>query len=161
MSDQNGPNSGSAWVFSGCDACAIGTNYCGPANRNSTGQAAVIAATGSKVAQANNLTLTATQLPQQRFGYFLNSPTQGFVPFAGGSQGNLCLGTAFGRHLDQIRNSGDAGKFSIKVDLTMLPTPGGPHSVVAGETWNFQAWFRDKNPGNTSNFTDGVSVLFK
>ncbi len=32
---------------------------------------------------------------------------------------------------------------------------------VGGESWNFQAWFRDKNPGNTSNFTDGVSVLFQ
>ena len=159
-SDQNGENSGSAWVFSGCDACAIGTNYCGPANRNSTGQAAVIAATGSEAAQANNLTLTAAQLPMQRFGYFLNSPTQGFVPFAGGSQGNLCLGSGLGRHVDQIQNSRDAGEFSIKVDLTMLPTPGGPHSVVAGETWNFQAWFRDENPGSTSNFTDGIEIVF-
>ena len=43
FTDQNGENSGSAWVFSGCDACLVGTNYCGPANRNSTGQAAVIA----------------------------------------------------------------------------------------------------------------------
>ena len=160
LDDNNGTDSGSARVISGCDTCDIGTNYCGPANLNSTGQSAQITATGSVVTQANNLTLTASQLPQQQFGYFLNSQTQGFVPFAGGSQGNLCLGGAIGRHKDQIQNSGSTGEFAIQVDLTMLPTPGGTHSVIAGETWNFQAWFRDMNPGPTSNFTDGVSITF-
>ncbi|MCP3916270.1 MAG: hypothetical protein GY711_12005 [bacterium] len=29
-----------------------------------------------------------------------------------------------------------------------------------GETWNFQCWYRDNNPGPTSNFTDAVSVTF-
>jgi hypothetical protein len=33
-------------------------------------------------------------------------------------------------------------------------------SVLPGDTWNFVAWFRDKNPTNTSNFTDGISILF-
>ena len=51
------------------------------------------------------------------------------------------------------------GTFSLFVDITNMPP--GNSSVLAGETWNFRAWFRDKNPGNTSNFTDGVSVLFK
>jgi hypothetical protein len=30
-----------------------------------------------------------------------------------------------------------------------------------GETWSFQAWFRDVNPGVTSNFTDGVAVTLR
>jgi hypothetical protein len=34
-------------------------------------------------------------------------------------------------------------------------------SILAGETWNFQAWYRDLNPTNTSNFTDGLSVTFQ
>ena len=55
--------------------------------------------------------------------------------------------------------SGPNGEFTIQVDLTSIPT-SPPHSVVAGETWNFQAWFRDKNPGSTSNFTNGVAVTF-
>ena len=153
-------NRGRAWVFSGCGFDGLGTNYCGPANLNSTGQPAVIEALGSEVVVANCLRLTALQLPTQQFGYFLNSQTQSFVPFAGGSQGNLCLGGAIGRNNDQIQNSGITGEFAIQVDLTMLPTPGGMHSVIAGETWNFQAWFRDNSPGPTSNFTDGVSITF-
>ena len=50
------------------------------------------------------------------------------------------------------------GALHLKVDLTQLPPLG--HAVQPGETWNFQAWFRDKNPTSTSNFTDGLSILF-
>ncbi len=63
--------------------------------------------------------------------------------------------------MKQVQNSGAAGEITIQVDLTQLPTPSGPHVVLAGETWNFQAWFRDANPGATSNFTDGLSILFQ
>jgi hypothetical protein len=41
--------------------------------------------------------------------------------------------------------------------LNSLPGPP-PNAVVTGDTWYFQAWFRDKA---TSNFTDGLSVLFR
>ena len=34
-------------------------------------------------------------------------------------------------------------------------------SVNAGETWNFTAWFRDVNPNQTSNFTDGLAIQFQ
>ena len=46
------------------------------------------------------------------------------------------------------------------LDLANTPTPMGNVSVLAGQTWNFQAWYRDNNPGPTSNFTDAVSVTF-
>ncbi|MEE8467439.1 MAG: hypothetical protein V3T22_03235, partial [Planctomycetota bacterium] len=72
---------------------------------------------------------------------------------------NLCLGGQIGSFAKQIQSSGPNGEFTIQVDLTNIPT-SPPHSVVAGETWNFQAWFRDKNPGSTSNFTNGVAVTF-
>ena len=139
----------------------IGTNYCGPANFNSTGQSAVISALGSTNASANLLMLKASLLPPNVFGYFLNSDVQGFTPFPPGSQGNLCLGGGIGRHTKQIANSGAAGELVIDVDLTELPRPGGPHPVVAGETWNFQCWFRDSRGGPTSNFTDGIEILFR
>jgi len=31
---------------------------------------------------------------------------------------------------------------------------------MIGETWNFQAWSRDCK-GSTSNFTDGIEVMFR
>jgi hypothetical protein len=139
----------------------IGKNYCGPANLNSTGQPAEIAAFGSTLASKNYVALTASRLPRNVFAYFLNSETQGFTALPPGSSGNLCLGGGIGRHVKQVGNSGAAGEFVIDVDLSALPRPGGTHSVVAGETWNFQCWFRDDQGGPTSNFTDGIEIVFQ
>jgi hypothetical protein len=138
----------------------IGTNYCGPAVPNSTTNSGVITATGSALATDNNVTLTASDLPANQFGYFLTSMTQGFVPNPGGSQGNLCLGSPIGRFNAQIQNSGAAGSMSIPVDLTAIPT-NPASAVMGGQTWRFQAWYRDVNPGTTSNFTDAVEVPFQ
>ncbi|MCP3915911.1 MAG: hypothetical protein GY711_10185 [bacterium] len=45
---------------------------------------------------------------------------------------------------------------SVTIDLNALPlTP--QRAVRAGETWNFQCWFRDLS---SSNFTDAVSITF-
>ena len=128
--------SGNVWgaEFESSVGKDVGTNYCGPANFNSTGQSAVISGFGSEKAAANFLELTASLLPQNNFGYFLNSQTQDFKPFAGGSQGNLCLGQPIGRHAKQIQNTGTAGGFTLQVDLSQLPAAGGSHTVVAGET---------------------------
>ena len=57
-------------------------------------------------------------------------------------------------------NSGATGAFSLQLDLTSVPTPAGPVAVQPGETWYWQAWFRDNNPTPTSNFTDGIAILF-
>lgn len=138
----------------------LGTNFCGPAALNSSGQGGVIAAYGSDVASENFLELTASQLPANQFGYFINSTAQGFVQ-PPGSQGFLCLSGSIGRHTSQIGSSGNLGQMTIPIDLTSLPRPGGAYAVQAGETWNWQLWFRDVNPTQTSNFTDGVMVTFQ
>ena len=142
----------------------IGVNFCSPAVPNSTGFAAQISALGSTDVAANDLRLIAHGLPLGASGFFLTSPTNGFVPLAGGSQGNLCIaGPSIGRFVapGQIKNSGSSGSFSLEVDLTQLPTPLGSVAVAAGETWNFQCWYRDSNPLPTSNFTDALQVLFE
>jgi hypothetical protein len=86
--------------------------------------------------------------------------TQDFVPMSGGSQGNLCLGGQIGGFKQDVKNSGAGGAFALDVDTLVIPQPGGSVAIQPGETWNFQAWFRDKNPKRTSNFTDGISILF-
>ena len=150
-----------AWA--GCGGGGLGTSYCTPAVANSTGNPAVFSASGSASVAANNLVLQANDLPNNAFGFFLTSLSQGFVPNAGGSQGNLCLGGSIGRYVGpgQIQNSGLTGSISLAVNLAQHPTPVGPVSVAAGETWNFQAWFRDSVGGvATSNFTDGYEIDF-
>ncbi|HRV80652.1 MAG TPA: hypothetical protein P5218_04415 [Planctomycetota bacterium] len=87
------------------------------------------------------------------------------VPFASGSMGRLCLGggSAIGRHND----AGSIGVslfngFQVDVDPTALPSASGPVAASAGQTWNFQVWYRDIVGGQpTSNFTDGVRVTFE
>ena len=119
----------------------------------------MIEACGSSEVADNYVVIRGTDLPANQFGYFLASETQGFKANPGGSQGNLCLAGNCGRFSQQVQSTGAAGSFTIQVDLTNIPT-NPPQSVMAGQTWNFQAWFRDNNPGPTSNFTDGVSITF-
>ena len=137
----------------------LGTPYCGPAVDNSTGAAGALLVTGSEQVADQDLTLTAIHLPTSQFGYFLTSLTQAFVQNPGGSQGNLCLGGTIGRFAQQVQSSGAAGSMAIAVDVTNLPA--GLGAIQPGETWNFQCWFRDANPGATSNFTQGVAVDFQ
>ena len=141
----------------------IGTSYCSPAVANSSGSAATLQVVGSTVVTDNDVTLTASDMPTNAFGFFLTSMTQGLVMNPGGSQGNLCLAGSVGRYVGpgQIAGSGMTGSISLVLDLGAHPTPGGLSQVIAGETWNFQAWFRDSVGSlQTSNFTDAVSVPF-
>lgn len=140
----------------------IGSNYC-PANVNSTGVAASISASGSQLVMDNDVTLMASSLTPNVFGFFIVSTTQGVVTNPGGSDGNLCVTGSIGRYVGpgEIQSSGAAGSFSLGTDLTAVPSPTGPMTTVPGMTWNFQAWYRDMNPmGATSNFTNGLSVMF-
>jgi len=135
----------------------VGTRYCSPAVVNSTGEFALIHALGSDVASDNTLTLMAHRMPLNKFGYFLNGPTQGLVSNPGGSSGNLCLTGAIGRHSSAVFNTGSLGSGILDLDLSNLPFPGGGHTIVSGETWNWTTWYRDTG---TSNFSDAISVLF-
>lgn len=137
----------------------VGSAYC-TASANSTGGAASLFATGSAVAADNELTLVASGMPAGEFGLFLTSRTQDFVPGLGGtSDGNLCLGGSIGRFVGpgQILSTGAGGTFRLDVDLDALPQGNGAVSGQAGETWSFQAWFRDP-VGLGSNLTRGVEV---
>ena len=147
-------------IEKGEPAGTIGTNYCGPVVPNSTGLPGVIAATGSLVAADNDVTLTAYDLPPNQFGYFLNSMTQASTFPVPNSQGVLCIGGAIGRYNGSAFNSGSSGTGMLVLDLTNTPTPSGTVTIVAGQTWNFTCWYRDDNPGPTSNFTDATELPF-
>jgi hypothetical protein len=138
----------------------LGTSYCTP-NPNSRGVSGIQTVLGSNVVARNNVTLVASRLPLNAFGYFLASRNQGFVANAGGSQGNLCLSGAVGRFNGNIFNTASSGSGTLHIDLQQIPSPSGLLSVLPGETWHFQTWHRDSVAGSaTSNFTDAVSVTF-
>ncbi|MEM8710758.1 MAG: hypothetical protein AAGG01_07375, partial [Planctomycetota bacterium] len=142
-----------------CDPNAVGSIYCSPAAANSTGVPGTLTAQGSSAVADNDLTLFAAGLPTQSLGYFLVSPNEANVPNAGGSSGTLCLGLPLGRYAGNVINSGSTGEYQMTVDLTSVPQPTGSVAAVAGETWRFQAWYRDSFLGvPTSNFTSGLAV---
>lgn len=137
----------------------IGTPYC-LVNTNSTGFQAVISGFGSDVAANNNVQLTTVVLPANQSGYYLASPNQTFVANPGGSDGNLCIGSPSARLVNQIQNSGPSGMITVQVDTANMPT-SPPQPILAGQTWNFQLWYRDFNPSPTSNFSGGLSITFQ
>jgi hypothetical protein len=141
-------------------ADAVGVPFCSPGNATSLGAPAEIHAFGSDVAGGNPLAIVATGLPSNSTGYFLcsRSPGSAMPP---GSQGILCLGGNIGRiSIPVLQSAPNGRRFGRFVDTLALP--GNPPSVVgAGQTWLFQAWFRDSIGGTaTSNFTDAVAILF-
>jgi hypothetical protein len=156
---------GDAFVtrWRGCPA-SVGAVYCAPAVPNSTGVGAELAALGSTVVAEDDLFLSATNLPNDSFGVFLASQAQGFFPGYNGSQGTLCLGGMVGYFArpGEVQNSGAGGELGLALDLTSLPTPTGAVPATPGDTWHFQAWYRDRALlGARSNFTPGISVAFE
>ncbi|MEZ6014647.1 MAG: hypothetical protein R3F49_06015 [Planctomycetota bacterium] len=140
---------------------ALGTIYCN-ANPNSTGQPGRLDASGSPFVADNHVAFLASGLPPSSFGFVIVSPNQAFVPFAGGSQGNLCVGLPVGRGVGGvIFNTGTSGTGAARANLAQIPQPNGPVPVLPGDTYHFQAWHRDSVGGlSTSNFTDAVSITF-
>ena len=134
-------------------------SYCGPAVPNSTGQSAALQVAGCSTLFGNNLDLLASRMPLNQLGIFLVSRTSGMSPFGGSSQGLLCLSAPLGRFVSQAASTGPSGTLELQVDLTSLPVGILGAAAMPGESWYFQAWFRDANPGSTSNTTQGISVF--
>ena len=151
------------WNGSFCYQVNVGASYCGPAVPNSTGASAFMRATGSVVVADDDLSLVASNLPLFSSVMFLASPQQGNWPNPGGSLGNLCLGGAIGRGVGgQVFTTNPSGNVSTYVDLSAMPTPIQVSvPVLPGETYHFQAWYRDNVGGQSaSNFTDAITVQF-
>jgi len=142
------------------DSCVPPT-YCIGAP-NSAGTGGLITAAGSPNLVVSSLILQATNLPPSQWSYFLMSQSQASVPNFGGSQGTLCLGAPIVRL--NTPGTGQASQTTVGGTRThLLDFSNLPQGIVfqPGDTWNFQLWFRDVNPGATSNTTNGVTVMFR
>lgn len=132
------------------------------ATDNSTGVTGTVRALGSRAVADHDLTIATAGLPRDQFGFLLCSRDTDFVPMAGGSDGNLCLGGTIGRFVapGQIQSSGRAGRIEVDVDVNALPQGGATVAAAPGETWNFQLWHRDTSSGG-SNFSAALAVEFE
>jgi hypothetical protein len=138
----------------------LGERFCSPAGMNSTGTSASLIAAGSLDPNLNDLSLTAQNLPLNRFGYLLCSRNEDWNVLPGGSNGILCMGTPIGRFIQNVMHSGTSGSFTHQVDLTQMPMQPVV-AVLPGETWSFQVWYRDLLLLPTSNFTEALRITFQ
>ena len=120
------------------------------------GAPATVGALGSDAIADRVLELRGASLPPGQAVLPITSMMESFVPMAGGSAGNLCLGGASGRF--PIGFVDGAGGFELGVDITALPAGQGTVSAMAGQNWFFQLWFRD---GSSSNFSEAAKVTFR
>ncbi len=133
---------------------------------NSANRRGRLAATGNLNAMNGDwrVTLVATELPYEVFGFFLASQTQVPPRVPMNSLGRLCLGGQVLRIGPSIASS---GFFTIMWDVNLgnVDSYGaavpGVDVVTAGQTWSFQCWHRDDDPGPTSNLTEAVTVTFQ
>lgn len=153
-------NAGKALVVS--SGGSLGVLACSPASSNSAGGPALLHAQGRPTVGTNDIFLVADALPPGQFGVFLVSSALGPATTPLASQGDLCLAGPVTRFVgpNQVRSSGSWGSMPLRVDLTALPQGAGTVAVQPGETWHFQAWFRDANPGPTTNLTNSLSITF-
>ncbi len=153
------------------------TTFCDPASNNSTGAPAVLAGTwGTGVGSDLHLEITGG-VPGQ-LAYFLvgNEATSGVAI----SNGLFCLvGTSTaqffrynvgGTDMNSIGgfdasgtmiNAAGTSTTGFGFDVPSTIPSGPPATIVAGDTWHFQGWYRDTPSGaGDSNFTNGLSVTF-
>ena len=132
------------------------TSYCDAAV-NSTGVGAPISASGSPSIAANDIVLTVDDLPQGQPGLYYYGPDQAQHAFGDGWR---CVSGPPGtiERLWPFVHSGPMGFASRALDLGNLPGGG---TVTAGQTLNFQLWYRDPAANAAGfNLSDGLSILF-
>lgn len=163
FSDYGGINQGLTDQFVARFEDAVGTRRCSPAVPNQTGLPGRLRASGSTAASNGNLHLFADQLPPATTGIFLASQTAAVIPMAGGSLGTLCLGGEIGRYVgpNQVQLATAEGTMALLLDLSQTPQPTALVPVLPGQTWHFQAWYRDTTSTPTTNFTDAIAVDFQ
>ncbi|MDA1265315.1 MAG: FG-GAP repeat protein [Planctomycetota bacterium] len=146
--------------------CACAPGPCGNNSLvgcvNSTGVGAVLdRESGGLSVSADDLVLRASDMPTSQFGLVFMGGVE--VPAVGLADGQRCIGGTLFRF--PVASTGGAGRFDTGPGLVghangTFPVQG---HVLAGQTWLFQAWYRD--PGGAcglgSNVTNGLAVTFE
>lgn len=140
----------------------VGSPVCDPAVPNSSGHPGTLRLVGTAHTSDNDLAMQAHGLPVGSFCIGLTAFAEGFVPNLAGQDGTLCLGGPIGRIGGTPLPRTDAyGSVTVSLDLTGLASAMGPLSVMPGERWFMQLWYRDANPTSTANLTNAVEILFE
>lgn len=148
-------NNGMAFPSPFCDvydldlAFTLGKPFCVP-TANSTGGATLLSASGSTTVGQGTLELSSTPVPPNSIGLVFFGPAHNvLVPFGGGI---LCVS---GPILRLPASSTGSGTLHTTVDWT-----GTAAVIGAGESWSFQAWFRDPTVVPAFDLSEGLELEF-
>ncbi|MCP3914689.1 MAG: hypothetical protein GY711_03915 [bacterium] len=142
--------------------CVAGSDPCGNPypTGGCTNQAgtygAILSASGTGSINNDDLFLDMIQLTPSNWGIVFMGTTE-ILPIQMGN-GIRCVGGNLFRFLPAFWTGTGSASYGPIVGLS--PSTGSP--IEAGETWNFQGWYRDPAGPCTenSNVTNAVSVLF-
>jgi hypothetical protein len=135
--------------------CTGPASYC-TAGVNQSGLPALMSGSGSTSLAANSFTLTASQLPLDKTGFFFYGDDAVQLPLGNGFR---CVG---GSHLTRLtpQGSGSTGVITLQLDFTQPPFNSGPGQILPGTLRRFQLYYRDTGFGAGFNLTDGLAVPF-
>lgn len=137
------------WIEALPPPCPTPTNYC-IAAPNSVGPGAHMSWQGTGNISVNNLELIAVGCPANAAGIFFFGSGQAQAPFGNGYR---CVSGSIYRY--SPTNADFLGDAHQIVNLQS----GSPTTFVAGQTWNFQFWYRNAAAGGAGfNLSDGLQV---
>jgi hypothetical protein len=131
---------------------------------NSTGQGAVLAAGGTTSVSADALRLEARWLPANVLGILFMGDAQAQLPFG---DGRLVVGSGASGLYRVLppQSSGTQGALAWDGGLVANSHAANPPAgqIQAGDTWYYQAWYRDPTGpcGSGFNVSNGLQVEFK
>jgi hypothetical protein len=137
-----------------------GTSFC-VAVPNSTGQVAETLAYGAGLVSVGHALLATEGLPVGRPALLIASQAWSFLPPVQGTVGYQCVIGNLAVFRDSLSFADASGRVLHEVDLTALPTRPTSTAVQPGETWHFQAWYRDDMGGSTTNFSLPTRIVFQ
>jgi hypothetical protein len=128
----------------------------------SRGAGALLIACGSGSVTTDDLVLTASGLPAGQNGILYMGAGQLSLPFGDGLRCVGAGGAGIFRYLP-VLGSGANGEIALGPGIAARSqgfAPGG--RIGPGDTWNFQAWFRDPLGacGSAFNLSNAVAVTF-
>jgi len=125
-------------------------------------QGGLLAACGSASVAADDLVLTASQLPADQPGIFFMGGSAIELPFGDGKRCVGAGGIGIFRYLPPAF-SGPTGTITLGPGIALRSQGfAAAGRIDAGETWYFQGWFRDPTGpcGTAFNLTNGLALTF-
>jgi hypothetical protein len=142
--------------------CPGGLNSQTGGCNNSTGQGGLLTVSGTGNHAADDLVLTASQLPANTPVIFIMAPESTRTPL---NDGNLCLSPGTLKIIRFPTQSSDANGVAVEgpgIVAWSIANSVEVAEIHVGDTWHFQCYYRDpasQNGGN-ANLTNAAEVSF-